>query len=100
MSGKFNRRHEVAIRIGADSWADVISVLRQLIYIANTKGPGHDLVSGGSTSSYVFVDQTSPDITHASYFAEVDAWIDAVRQEKKGKDEAIEEIEDIHEVER
>ena len=83
MSGKFNRRHEVAIRIGADSWADVISALNQLLYIADTEGPGHDLVSGGPTSGYVFVDQTSPDITHDSYFAEVDAWIDAMRQERK-----------------
>lgn len=82
MSGKFNRRHEVAIRIGGDTWEDVVSALHNILFIADSEGPGHDSVSGGPSFGYIFVDQEHPEVTHDSYFEEVDAWIGERRKEK------------------
>ena len=84
MSGKIRRRHEVAIRIGADTWEDVCHALQAILFSAQTDGPGRDAVSGSPTSGWVFIDETNPSVTHDSYFEEVDAWIEERRQEKKG----------------
>jgi len=83
MSGKFSRRHEVAIRIGADTWEDICKSIQEILFSAETDGPGRNAVSGSPTSGWVFVDETNPKVTHDSYFAEVDAWI-AERKEGEG----------------
>jgi len=82
MSGQFKRRHEVAIRIGADTWEDVCKSLQQILFSAEADGPGRNAVSGSPSNGWVFVDETNPSVTHDSYFAEVDAWIEERKQEK------------------
>lgn len=83
MSTNPERHHEVAIRIGADTWKDVIAALHHLSFIFDSEGPGHDLTSGGYSFGMVAVDKTNGDATHDSYFEEVEAWIEARRKEKE-----------------
>ncbi len=80
MSGKFNRRHEVAIRIGGDTWDDIIRSIEAILFSAETEGPGRNSVSGGPGAGWVFVDEVNPSVTHDSYFEEVDAWIEQRKQ--------------------
>ena len=82
-SKRIERRHEVAIRIGADSWQDVLWALHHLEFIFSSEGPGHDLTSGGYSFSIIALDKTNEDVTHDSYFQEVEAWLDERRKEKE-----------------
>lgn len=76
-SGPPERRHEVRITIGADTWDDVIAALRHIEFIFHSNGPGRNLTSGGYSSSITAVDKTNEDVTHDSYFEQVEKWLEA-----------------------
>ncbi len=76
------RKHVVAIKIGADSWDDVIAALNHILFVAESEGAGRDITSGGGSFGFVFVDKTNPQVTHDSYFDEVDRWIEENRARK------------------
>lgn len=77
---KPERHHEVAIRIGADTWDDVISALMNITFELETKGPGRQMVSGGSSYGYIVIDKTNDDITNKIYFDRVDKWLKEQRK--------------------
>lgn len=54
----------------------------------SSEGPGHDLTSGGYSFSVIAVDKTNEDVTHDSYFQEVDAWLAERQKEKEMQKEA------------
>lgn len=76
------RKHTVAIKIGADSWDDVLAALKSIEYEFYSKGPGRNIISGGCSFSYIAVDDENPAQTHEQYFEEVDAWL----AERRAKD--------------
>lgn len=78
------RKHEVGIRIGADSWEDVIHQLEHILFIAETSGPGRNSYSGSPSSNHSFVDTVEPHQTHEGYFKQLNAWL----AEHKAKQEA------------
>lgn len=81
LSRNIQRHHEVAIRIGGDTWKDVIASLRHLEYVFETEGPGRNLTSGGYGSGMIAVDVINEEVTHDSYFEEIEAWIQARRKD-------------------
>lgn len=76
------RKHEIAIRIGADSWEELLTRLRNLEDYLHIEGPGRELVSGGPASGCIAVDNECPSQTHEVYFEQVEKWIEKRRREK------------------
>lgn len=77
--GRPVRRYEVGIRIGADSWEDVCAAVRHLLFIYESEGEGHNLTSGGPTYGMIAIDEKNDSVTHDSYFAELDKWLEEHR---------------------
>jgi hypothetical protein len=76
VSGDINRHHEVGIRIGADDWKSVCNALRHLLWTFEREGPGHNLTSGSPDYGIIAIDETHDQVTHNSYFAEIDRWLE------------------------
>lgn len=62
------RSHVATLKIGADTWEDVIAALHAVIQEQGRDGPSLTTVSGGATFGYVWEYDHDPDITHDSYF--------------------------------
>ena len=76
MTGTAKRHHEVAIRIGADTWDDLLQALEQLRFDLSVDGPGRKIISGGYNYGMIFIDETNESATHDSYFEEVEKWLE------------------------
>lgn len=76
------RAYVLTLEIGADSRDELCAALRQLEFQVHadqlTSG-----VSGGPGSGYTYNLIVDESITHDSYFAAVDAWLD---EQKEAKD--------------
>lgn len=66
------RSHVVTLKIGADTWEDIMTALQAVMHDQGTDGPFPTTISGGSTFGYVWEYDHDPDITHDSYFQAVE----------------------------
>jgi hypothetical protein len=77
------RRIRLYLEAGADSWDEVDSVLRQValtVVEAQYGGAASiDSTSGAPSAGYRVTADEDPDVTHESYFRDVDAWLAADR---------------------
>jgi hypothetical protein len=72
MSETPRRSHVVTIKIGADTWDDILTALRTILTDQELNGPYPTVASGGSSFGYVWEHDHDPGITHDSYFEAIE----------------------------
>jgi hypothetical protein len=76
---KPRRAYEIAIRISASTWPELVKQLDNIIFDLSTDGrrdaPSINVVHGGEHSSYTIYGEHRPEITTAMYFAAVDQYV-------------------------
>jgi hypothetical protein len=86
MSDKPKRKYELEIRMGADSYEDMLNDLIDWAQTMKIESPGIDYstdgVSAGYHSSHSYKIAVTPDMTHERYFEELDAWLDEQKADK------------------
>ncbi len=76
------RKHVVAIKIGADDWESVLAAVREILYLLESEGQGRDCVSGGPDYGYWVIDKVNPHMTHERYFDDIEKWREEQRKAK------------------
>lgn len=76
------RRFTIEIEIGADDWETAALALSELADHVARHGPKYNAVSGGYSSGHVVMIRERPDVTHDSYFAELERFVSEQEKEQ------------------
>lgn len=77
-----HRAYELEIKIGGDTWQDVLRHLHELQQHIPDHGEECNSVSGGSTSNHIVIVGRYPEMTHDRYVQELDEYLAMLRAHK------------------
>lgn len=80
---KPKRCFEVTIKIGADSWDDVIAEIDHLHYYIEVTGPSCRSVSGSPSSNHSVSIDHQPEMTHEIYHQQLKSFIEEMRDARE-----------------
>lgn len=80
---KPKRAFEVTLKIGADSWKDVIDQVDHLGFVLEQSGPKCSSVSGGPSSNHSVEVVHNPEQTHDKYFSQLDDFLEDQREREE-----------------
>lgn len=76
------RRWKLVGKFEADTWEELIGLLRSVEFDLSTRQPAEmpSSVSGGYGSNWVYTITEKPDMTHDKYFEELNAYLEAQKK--------------------
>lgn len=74
-----SRAFELNIKIGGDTWEDVLRNLRELASHVEDHGSNCNSVSGGYSSHHIVDVRIRPDLTHDQYSVELEEYLKNLR---------------------
>lgn len=74
---KPRRRFEVTIKVGGDSWDDVMHTVRTACEELRVSGPKIGVFGASATADLSILVSDLPDQTHDKYFQQVHAWLES-----------------------
>lgn len=88
------RAHSLIMKVEADTKDDLVRELKHVIWRIRageiTKG-----VMGGYSASNIYSYCIDPDITHDTYFEQIDAWLEQERDKKRQANEYSENNDNV-----
>lgn len=78
------RRYVLSLKVGGDTWEDTLSLLRHLVYEAETRIgdlPSGNMITTGGVNSGGYVNlRFNPDMDHEKYHQQNQAYLDYINQ--------------------
>lgn len=72
---KPKRRLELTLKLGADSWPDIVRTLEQIAFqLDGYPENGWHSASGSPSEGYILDIEVHPDVTHDSYFEAIERY--------------------------